>query len=128
MEQKLGKEKQKCFNSFLTFSDSNGNCMVTFELPKTITSGEGTLNFVIEDGGVLETASKTIPIILEFVDVKIYPEGGDLVGDLESGIYIECFNRQGDPADISRENQIHSNFWKEIFLENQQTFRSHKDD
>ena len=32
---------------------------------------------VIEDGGVVETASKTIPIVLQTVDLSIYPEGAN---------------------------------------------------
>ena len=34
---------------------------------------------VIQDGGVVETASKTIPILLQTVDLEFYPEGGDLI-------------------------------------------------
>ena len=39
----------------------------------------GRFAFVIEDGGVSETATKTIPILLQTVDLAIYPEGGSLV-------------------------------------------------
>jgi alpha-2-macroglobulin-like protein len=47
--------------------------MIKFKLPKDISVGNGTLSCVIEDGGVLETASKTIPILLQSLNVKIYP-------------------------------------------------------
>ena len=46
-------------------STHRGNCSAQFKLPKTIARGEGTLAFVIEDGGVVETATKTIPILLQ---------------------------------------------------------------
>jgi uncharacterized protein YfaS (alpha-2-macroglobulin family) len=55
--------------------DSEGNAMVTFELPKEMENGEGTINFIIDDNGNIETKSKTIPILLENMEVNIYPEG-----------------------------------------------------
>ncbi len=66
--------------------------------------------------GVVETASKTIPIVLRSIDIavstfyccsggfdrqNIYPEGGDLVYGLPCGLYIEAFTPVGDPADIT---------------------------
>jgi alpha-2-macroglobulin-like protein len=37
---------------------------------------------------------------LNHVDVKLYPEGGDLIEELECGLYLEAFTKQGDPADL----------------------------
>jgi len=68
---------------------------------KNIEVGDGTLVCVIEDGGVVESTSKTIPILLQAMDVTIYPEGGDLIENLECGVYIEAFTPYGDPADLS---------------------------
>jgi hypothetical protein len=81
--------------------DKSGNCLITFDLPKTITTGEGTLVCRIQDGGVVETASKTIPILLQTMEVNIYPEGGDLVGGVPCRFYVEAFTRTKDPADIT---------------------------
>ena len=41
--------------------DDKGDCLARFELPEDIARGEGTLAMAIEDGGTVETASKTIP-------------------------------------------------------------------
>lgn len=81
--------------------DPAGNCSVAFPLPKTIERGEGTLALRIEDGGVLETASKTIPILLQTVDLTMYPEGGDLVAGLPNRVYIEARTPARKPADIA---------------------------
>ena len=70
--------------------DSEGNCDVRFQLPEQIARGEGTLALVINDGGAVETASKTIPILLQTVDLELYPEGGDLVAGLPARVYIEA--------------------------------------
>ena len=70
---------------------SRGMRRRSLQLPRSIARGEGSLAFVIEDGGVVETASKTIPILLQTVDLSIYPEGGDLVAGLPNRVYIEAF-------------------------------------
>jgi alpha-2-macroglobulin-like protein len=81
--------------------DPSGNCTVTFVLPKEIPRGDGTLGLTIQDGGMIETASKTIPILLQTVDLKLYPEGGDLVTGLPARVYFEARTPVGKPADIA---------------------------
>jgi len=66
--------------------DARGLCTVSFKLPGRIERGEGSLAFAIEDGGVVETAAKTIPIVLQTLDLTLYPEGGDLVAGLPSRV------------------------------------------
>ena len=84
-----------------TSVDENGNAVGRFPLPDDIRRGEGTLAMLIEDGGVVETASKTIPILLQTVDLTMYPEGGDLVAGLATRIYFEAFTPARDPADLA---------------------------
>ncbi len=84
-----------------TTVDASGRCSVSFPLPKAIERGEGSLAFTIEDGGVLETATKTIPILINSIDVSMYPEGGDLVAGLASRLYVEARTPAKKPADIA---------------------------
>ena len=51
----------------------------------------------ILDGGTVETATKTIPILLQTMDVSIYPEGGDLVAGLPNRVYFEGRHRLKSP-------------------------------
>lgn len=83
-----------------TSVDDKGLCTVNFELPREIVRGEGTLALTIEDGGVVETASKTIPILLKTVNVQMYPEGGDLVANLPNRVYVQALQPSGKPADL----------------------------
>jgi uncharacterized protein YfaS (alpha-2-macroglobulin family) len=78
-----------------------GYATVTFKLPATIKDGEGTLALVIRDGGIQETAAKTIPIVVTRVRLAAYPEGGDLVQGLESRLYVEARTPRGKPADVA---------------------------
>lgn len=81
--------------------DARGGCSVTFALPGIIGDGEGALAMVIRDGGVQETAVKTIPIVLNRVKLEIYPEGGDLVVGLPTRLYVEARTPRGKPADVA---------------------------
>ena len=81
--------------------DAKGNCTARFQLPEKIERGEGSLAMIIEDGGVVETAAKTIPILLQTVDLTMYPEGGDLVAGLECRTYFEAKTPAKKPADIA---------------------------
>jgi hypothetical protein len=83
--------------------DATGNCSVQFELPKKIKAGVGSLTLVIRDGGVVETASKTLPILLQLIPITFCPEGGDLVAGLECGLYFEATTPWGEPADVAGE-------------------------
>jgi uncharacterized protein YfaS (alpha-2-macroglobulin family) len=84
-----------------TTVDERGNASARFNLPPAIARGEGSLSFVIEDGGVVETATKTIPILLQTVDLTMYPEGGDLIAGVPNRVYLEAFTPAKKPADLS---------------------------
>jgi hypothetical protein len=81
--------------------DVGGNASATFKLPSSIARGEGSLAMIIEDGGTVETATKTIPILLQTLDVSIYPEGGDLVAGLPNRVYVEGRTPAQKPADMA---------------------------
>jgi hypothetical protein len=81
--------------------DERGLCTVSFALPKAIARGEGSLAFAIEDGGVVETAAKTIPILLQTLDLAFFPEGGELVAGVPSRIYFQARTPAQKPADIT---------------------------
>lgn len=83
-----------------SFVDAAGKCTVSLNLPQKIERGDGTLSLTIADGGVVESACKTIPILVKFVDLQIYPEGGDLVANLKNRVYLQALQTNGKPADL----------------------------
>ncbi|MDR3077607.1 MAG: A-macroglobulin complement component, partial [Planctomycetota bacterium] len=80
--------------------DAEGICRISFSLPPEMERGEGTLAFIIEDGGVIETAAKTIPILLQTLDISFHPEGGELVAGLPGRLYVAALRPDGKPADL----------------------------
>src|SRR5213594_3412902 len=81
--------------------DSSGNAGASFRLPSAIARGEGVIAMIIEDGGTVETATKTIPIPLQTLDLAIYPEGGDLIAGLPNRVYVEGRTPARKPADMA---------------------------
>ena len=81
-------------------TDARGDAAVRFELPERIVKGDGLLTVLIEDGGITESVSKRIPIVMQSMDVSLYPEGGDLVNGLPSRVYFDARDPFGEPADV----------------------------
>ena len=81
--------------------DAEGNGQTSFTLPANIEQGDGTLAFIIEDGGLVETATKTIPILTHNMEINFYPESGELITGLPTRVYVEAKRPDGKPADIT---------------------------
>ena len=77
-----------------------GTYHIEFALPEQIEKGDALLSVVVDDGGTIETIAKTIPINLGKVEVKFYPEGGDLVAGVENRVYFTARNPLGKPVHI----------------------------
>ncbi|VAW60870.1 hypothetical protein MNBD_GAMMA08-2732, partial [hydrothermal vent metagenome] len=88
------------FNESAYVLGDEGSCTAEFNLPEHIEVGDGSLSFIIEDGGVVDTAVKTIPILLQTLEINFYPEGGDLVAGFEGRVYFQVNRPDGKPADI----------------------------
>ena len=53
-----------------------------------------------EENGIKENCSKSIPIILNKIEINFYPEGGELISNIECGLYIESKNERNEFIDI----------------------------
>lgn len=84
--------------SFTT--NAKGEAMVKFSLPETLTTNDGLLNIMIPYQGQTESISRSVPIVLNNIQLKMYPEGGDLVNGLASKVAFKALNEFGKPADI----------------------------
>lgn len=82
-------------------TNAKGEATVTFSLPTRIDTADGLLTVMVEDGGITESVSKRIPIVLKKIQMGFYPEGGKLVEGIESRLYFDAKNSIGKPADVS---------------------------
>jgi hypothetical protein len=81
-------------------TDPTGAGLVRFTLPQKIQRGDGLLTVMVSDGGVTESITRRIPIVLAKLRFALYPEGGALVQGLESRVYFAAHNLLGKPADV----------------------------
>jgi uncharacterized protein YfaS (alpha-2-macroglobulin family) len=81
-------------------TDEEGMKFIKFNLPKDLKSNDGLLNVMIDYNGSTESISRSIPIVLNKIDLALLPEGGDLVTGLQSNVAIKALNEFGKPADV----------------------------
>lgn len=83
-----------------TRTDREGNANITFQLPSQIRRPDALLTVAIEDGGITESISKRIPVVLKTIELSFFPEGGEMVQGLASRVYFAAKNASGKPADV----------------------------
>ncbi len=93
----LDGEAQK---SYQGNTDSKGIANIKLDLPKILETTEGLVNISIEHKGQMESIARSIPIVLNKIDLQFLPEGGDLVETLSGKIAFKALNEFGKPADV----------------------------
>ena len=84
-------------------TNNKGKFAVSFKLPKDLNTNDGLLNVLIPYNGSTESIARTIPIVLNKIDLQFLPEGGDLAVNIRSNIAFKAINEFGQPADIKGE-------------------------
>jgi hypothetical protein len=79
---------------------NDGIMYIHFKLPENLKTNDGLVNVLIDYQGQTESVSRSIPIVLNNINFAMYPEGGDLVNDLESRVAFRALNEFGKPADV----------------------------
>jgi alpha-2-macroglobulin-like protein len=83
-----------------TSTDEDGLTYIKFELPAKLKTNDGLLNVMIDYNGSTESISRAIPIVLNNIQFTMFPEGGDLVAELEGKVAFKALNEFGKPADV----------------------------
>lgn len=81
-------------------TDKDGKAFARFALPPKMARGDGLLTIMADDGGVVESIQKRIPIVMKTLQLAVYPEGGDLVDNVPGRVYFMAKTTIGKPADI----------------------------
>jgi hypothetical protein len=89
------------FTEFSGKTDGRGHAQVKFDLPKGLETNDGLLNVLIQYNGQTESISRSIPIVLNKIDLQFMPEGGDMVAGLPAVVAFKALNEWGKPADVS---------------------------
>jgi alpha-2-macroglobulin-like protein len=81
-------------------TDADGKAKLKFRLPEKLETNDGLVNVMISYNGLTESISRSVPIVLNKIDLQFFPEGGDLVYGLGSKVAFRALNEFGKPADI----------------------------
>ncbi|MBX2802375.1 MAG: hypothetical protein KTR31_32145 [Myxococcales bacterium] len=81
-------------------TDAKGEATVRFELPVRLGSPDVNLTVLVDDGGVRESITRAVPVVLDRVELRFFPEGGTLVAGLPGRVYFEAVDVRGEPADV----------------------------
>jgi alpha-2-macroglobulin-like protein len=81
-------------------TDSEGKAVIHFSLPNNLSSNDGLLNVTVEYDAYTEAISRSIPIVLNKIDLQFMPEGGTLIEGIAGNIAFKALNENGKAADI----------------------------
>jgi TonB-dependent SusC/RagA subfamily outer membrane receptor len=84
-------------------TDHEGKEVIQFSLPGNLSSNDGLLNVTVEYDSYTEAVSRSIPIVLNKIDLQFMPEGGTLVEGISGYIAFKALNENGKAADIKGE-------------------------
>jgi hypothetical protein len=81
-------------------TDATGKASIKFNLPYKVHTADGLLNVLIDYQGQTESISRSIPITFDHVKVAFFPEGGDMIMNLENKIAFKATDEFGKGTDI----------------------------
>ena len=84
-------------------SDHEGKAKIKFKLPADLSTNDGLLNVIVNYDAYTEAISRSIPIVLDRIDLQFMPEGGTLVAGITTNIAFKALNENGKAADIKGE-------------------------
>lgn len=81
-------------------TDHEGKAAVKFVLPKDLSTTDGLLAITVNYDAFTEAISRSIPIVLNKLDLQFLPEGGTLVHGLVTNVAFKAVNEAGKAADV----------------------------
>ncbi|HEY9262048.1 TonB-dependent receptor plug domain-containing protein, partial [Chitinophaga sp.] len=84
-------------------TNRDGKVQLPFKLPEDLNTTDGLLNVTVDYDAYKEAISRSIPIVLNKIDLQLLPEGGSLVAGLTSNIAFRAINEHGKPVDVKGE-------------------------
>ncbi len=82
-------------------SDAAGKAILSFKLPNNLNSTNVIINAITLHKNNREAISRSVPVILNNIDLHFFPEGGFAHVDVDNKIAFKAINEYGKPADIS---------------------------
>lgn len=81
-------------------TDKSGKAEPKFRLPGDLNTADGLLNLTVDYDGYTEAISRSIPIVLNKIDLQFMPEGGTMVQGISTTVAFKAVNERGKATDI----------------------------
>ncbi len=81
-------------------TNAKGEANIVFQLPDDLNTTDGLLQALVSSGGVEESISRSVPIVLNKIRLQFFPEGGELVAGSNGRVALEAVNEFGKGADV----------------------------
>lgn len=82
-------------------TNREGMSILQFNLPLNLQTSDGLVTALVEYEGKTESISRSIPIVLNKIDLQFFPEGGQLVENVPGKVAFKALNEFGKPADVT---------------------------
>lgn len=82
-------------------TDGEGKVRVAAQLPDELNSPDALLIVLMNHQGLMESISRSVPVVLDKIDISFFPEGGDLVEGLPGTVAFKALNAYGEAVDIA---------------------------
>lgn len=84
-------------------TNAKGKLKSKFKLPENLKTTDVLLNILIPYRGSAESISRSVPVVLDNLDVQFFPESGKMIGETKNTLAFKAINEFGKPVDISGE-------------------------
>lgn len=81
-------------------ADDFGNITLKFNLPHDLNTTDVVINVLVSYDGINESVIRAIPIVLNKINLKFYPEGGHPVSGYQTKIAFEALDEYSNGADV----------------------------
>lgn len=82
-------------------TNAEGKATPNFTLPSTLTTTDVVLNVLVPYNGSTESISRSVPIVLDNVDLQFFPESGKIIENTQNHVAFKAINEFGKPTDVS---------------------------
>lgn len=88
-------------SNFVT--DAAGKATIRFRLPDSLHTTDVLLRIRMKHDQYTESISRSVPVVLNDIDLQFMPEGGSLITGILSNIAFRAVDEHGKPADVQGE-------------------------
>ena len=81
-------------------TNSSGESTISFDLPDDLNTADVVLNIEVPHQGFIESISRTVPVLMDNIDLQFLPEGGRILGETTNTVAFKALNEFGKPADV----------------------------